>query len=59
MSVSKSGDCAALGLGHVTRDPNLRRGRVLYVALTIPMTRITDWVARRQGWYGTVGGAVL
>ena len=33
--------------------------RALVVALTIPMTRITDWVARWQGWYGTVGGAVL
>jgi polar amino acid transport system permease protein len=32
---------------------------VLFVALTIPLTRITDWVARRQGWYGTVGGAAL
>ena len=25
----------------------------LFVLLTIPLTRITDWVARRQGWYGT------
>ena len=32
---------------------------LLFVALTIPLTRITDWVARRQGWYGAVGGAVL
>ncbi len=24
----------------------------LFVALTIPLARITDWVARRQGWYG-------
>ena len=24
----------------------------LFVFLTIPLTRITDWVARRQGWYG-------
>jgi polar amino acid transport system permease protein len=31
---------------------------LLFVALTIPLTRVTDWVARRQGWYGT-GGAVL
>ena len=28
---------------------------VLFVALTIPLTRLTDWVARRQGWYGTAG----
>lgn len=27
----------------------------LFVALTIPLTRFTDWIARRQGWYG-VGG---
>jgi polar amino acid transport system permease protein len=30
----------------------------LFVVLTIPLTRITDWVARRQGWYGA-GGATL
>ena len=28
---------------------------LLFVALTIPLTRITDWVARRQGWYGPPG----
>jgi polar amino acid transport system permease protein len=27
----------------------------LFVALTIPLTRLTDWVARRQGWYGVAG----
>jgi polar amino acid transport system permease protein len=32
---------------------------VLFVALTIPLTRITDWVARRQGWYGVTGGPAL
>lgn len=31
----------------------------LFVALTIPLARITDWVARRQGWYGTGGGSHL
>ncbi|WP_328326785.1 amino acid ABC transporter permease [Kribbella sp. NBC_00382] len=31
---------------------------LLFVALTIPLTRLTDWVARRQGWYGAGGGAV-
>ncbi len=30
----------------------------LFVCLTIPLTRLTDWIARRQGWYGTGGGAV-
>ena len=30
----------------------------LFVCLTIPLTRLTDWVARRQGWYGVGGGAV-
>lgn len=30
---------------------------LLFVLLTIPMTRFTDWVARRQGWAGT-GGAL-
>ncbi|HEY0168418.1 MAG TPA: amino acid ABC transporter permease [Jatrophihabitans sp.] len=30
----------------------------LFVCLTIPLTRLTDWVARRQGWYGVSGGAV-
>ncbi len=29
---------------------------LLFVLLTIPMTRFTDWVARRQGWTGA-GGA--
>ena len=28
----------------------------LFVALTIPLARLTDYVARRQGWYGA-GGA--
>ncbi|WP_375430220.1 amino acid ABC transporter permease [uncultured Friedmanniella sp.] len=28
---------------------------VLFVLLTIPLTRLTDWVARRQGWYGVAG----
>ncbi|GAB3753271.1 amino acid ABC transporter permease [Microlunatus parietis] len=27
----------------------------LFVALTVPLARITDWAARRQGWYGTAG----
>jgi polar amino acid transport system permease protein len=26
-----------------------------FVALTIPTTRLTDWVARRQGWQGSGG----
>jgi polar amino acid transport system permease protein len=30
----------------------------LFVCLTIPLTRLTDWVARRQGWYGVSGSAV-
>ena len=28
---------------------------LLFVALTIPLTRATDWIARRQGWYGVAG----
>ena len=28
---------------------------ILFVALTIPLTRFTDWIARRQGWYGVQG----
>ncbi|HYP43730.1 MAG TPA: amino acid ABC transporter permease [Propionibacteriaceae bacterium] len=31
---------------------------LLFVAMTIPLTRVTDYVARRQGWYG-VAGSVL
>ncbi|WP_275889522.1 amino acid ABC transporter permease [Nakamurella flavida] len=31
---------------------------LLFVLLTIPLTRLTDWVARRQGWSGTAGGTV-
>ena len=30
----------------------------IFVALTIPLTRLTDWVARRQGWQGAGGGVV-
>ena len=26
---------------------------LLFLVLTIPMTRLTDWVARRQGWTPT------
>ncbi len=29
----------------------------LFVALTIPLARFTDWIARRQGWYGPTGVA--
>ncbi|HZC73567.1 MAG TPA: amino acid ABC transporter permease [Jatrophihabitans sp.] len=28
---------------------------LIFVALTIPLTRLTDWIARRQGWIGTSG----
>ena len=28
---------------------------LIFVALTIPLTRFTDWLARRQGWVGTSG----
>lgn len=31
---------------------------LLFVLLTIPLTRVTDAVARRQGWAGSGGGAV-
>ncbi|TDD61348.1 amino acid ABC transporter permease [Kribbella antibiotica] len=31
---------------------------LLFVALTIPLTRLTDYIARRQGWYGGGGGPV-
>jgi polar amino acid transport system permease protein len=31
---------------------------LLFVAMTIPLTRLTDYVARRQGWYGGGGGPV-
>lgn len=30
---------------------------VLFVLITIPLTRLTDWVSRRQGWTGS-GGTV-
>jgi polar amino acid transport system permease protein len=30
---------------------------LLFVALTIPLARLTDWVARRQGWLGATGVA--
>jgi polar amino acid transport system permease protein len=31
---------------------------LLFVLLTIPLTRVTDWVARRQGWYGVAGSTL-
>jgi polar amino acid transport system permease protein len=30
---------------------------LLFLALTIPMTRFTDWIARKQGW--TTAGAIV
>lgn len=30
---------------------------LLFLALTIPMTRFTDWVAKKQGWHG--GGSTV
>jgi polar amino acid transport system permease protein len=30
---------------------------LIFVALTIPLTRFTDWIARRQGWV-TAGGGI-
>lgn len=30
---------------------------VLFICLTVPMARFTDWVARRQGWHGVSGMA--
>ena len=30
---------------------------LIFVALTIPLTRLTDWVARRQGWVNS--GAII
>ena len=65
-----SGLIAVLGVIDAIRSAQIETARdfnftpyvvagVLFVALTIPLTRITDWIARRQGWYGAVGGAVL
>jgi polar amino acid transport system permease protein len=31
---------------------------LIFVALTVPLTRFTDWIARRQGWIGSAGGVV-
>jgi polar amino acid transport system permease protein len=31
---------------------------LVFVALTVPLTRVTDAVARRQGWAGSGGGVV-
>jgi polar amino acid transport system permease protein len=31
---------------------------LVFVALTIPLTRFTDWIARRQGWAGVAGGII-
>ena len=31
---------------------------LIFVALTIPLTRLTDWIAAKQGWNGTGGGVV-
>jgi polar amino acid transport system permease protein len=31
---------------------------LIFVVLTVPLARLTDWVARRQGWRGAVGSVV-
>ncbi|UQX88877.1 amino acid ABC transporter permease [Jatrophihabitans telluris] len=31
----------------------------LFLMLTIPLTRFTDWIAKRQGWYGTGGSPTI
>jgi polar amino acid transport system permease protein len=31
---------------------------LIFLVLTVPLTRLTDWVARRQGWHGAAGGVV-
>jgi polar amino acid transport system permease protein len=31
---------------------------LIFVALTVPLTRLSDWIARRQGWFGAGGGVV-
>lgn len=31
---------------------------LIFVALTVPLTRLTDWIARRQGWVGVGGGII-
>jgi polar amino acid transport system permease protein len=31
---------------------------LIFVALTVPLTRFTDWIARRQGWAGVAGGII-
>ena len=31
---------------------------LIFLILTIPLTRVTDWVSRKQGWYGAGGGVV-
>lgn len=31
---------------------------LIFIVLTIPLTRLTDWIARRQGWFGSAGSVV-
>jgi polar amino acid transport system permease protein len=31
---------------------------LVFIVLTVPLARLTDWVARRQGWQGSGGGVV-
>ena len=61
-----SGLIAVLGVIDAIRSAQIETARdfnftpyvvagLLFVALTIPLTRVTDWVARRQGWYGAGG----
>jgi polar amino acid transport system permease protein len=30
---------------------------LIFIVLTVPLTRLTDWIARRQGWVAA-GGAI-
>ncbi len=65
-----SGLIAILGVVDAIRAAQLQTARdfnftpyvvagILFVALTIPLARFTDWVARRQGWYGAIGATAL
>jgi polar amino acid transport system permease protein len=61
VSILGAADAIQMAQIHVARTFNytaLVVAGILFVLLTIPMTRFTDWVARRQG-AGLIGGGIV
>ena len=58
LGVTDAIQAAQIHVAETFNETPLVVAAVLFVLLTIPMTRFTDWVARRQGAQLTGGGVV-